>query len=168
MLLWAERQGPVQRRIRRHGDFSDPAAARSVTLPAFCMHLAIVTTVWWWRGTTGSDIVSTRGPLWAWRTLTVREDRNGPRFRALGAVLPAPGKPASAFKASAVSILLPTQSFGAWQPLYADHRIATFPVPWQDTAIRGWQHVGIPAAISLPKNSREPTLWDFVPGGGAD
>jgi hypothetical protein len=28
----------------------------------------------------GSDLVSMRGPLWAWRSLTVREDRNGPRF----------------------------------------------------------------------------------------
>jgi hypothetical protein len=28
----------------------------------------------------GSDIVSMRGPLGAWRKLTVREDRNGPRF----------------------------------------------------------------------------------------
>ena len=28
----------------------------------------------------GSDVVSMRGPLWAWRSLTVREDRNGPRL----------------------------------------------------------------------------------------
>jgi hypothetical protein len=28
----------------------------------------------------GSDIVSMRGPLRAWRRLTVREDRAGPRF----------------------------------------------------------------------------------------
>jgi hypothetical protein len=28
----------------------------------------------------GSDIQSMRGPLWAWRSLTVREDRNGPRL----------------------------------------------------------------------------------------
>jgi hypothetical protein len=28
----------------------------------------------------GSDLVSMRGPLWAWRRLTVREDRAGPRF----------------------------------------------------------------------------------------
>jgi hypothetical protein len=28
----------------------------------------------------GSDLVSMRGPLWAWRSLTVREDRNGPRL----------------------------------------------------------------------------------------
>jgi hypothetical protein len=28
----------------------------------------------------GSDVVSMRGPLWAWRSLTVREDRAGPRF----------------------------------------------------------------------------------------
>jgi hypothetical protein len=28
----------------------------------------------------GSDVVSMRGPLWAWRRLTVREDRNGPRL----------------------------------------------------------------------------------------
>jgi hypothetical protein len=27
-----------------------------------------------------SDVVSMRGPLWAWRSLTVREDRAGPRF----------------------------------------------------------------------------------------
>ena len=28
----------------------------------------------------GSDIQSMRGPLWAWRGLTVREDRTGPRL----------------------------------------------------------------------------------------
>lgn len=28
----------------------------------------------------GSDVVSMRGPLWAWRRLTLREDRAGPRF----------------------------------------------------------------------------------------
>jgi hypothetical protein len=28
----------------------------------------------------GSDVVSMRGPLWAWRGLTVREDRAGPRL----------------------------------------------------------------------------------------
>ena len=28
----------------------------------------------------GSDVVAMRGPLWAWRRLTVREDRAGPRF----------------------------------------------------------------------------------------
>jgi Bifunctional DNA primase/polymerase, N-terminal/Primase C terminal 1 (PriCT-1) len=49
-------------------------------------------------------------------------------LRALGGVSLAPGKPASAFKSSAVSILLPTQSFRDWQPLYAAHGIPTFPV----------------------------------------
>jgi hypothetical protein len=91
-----------------------------------------------------------------------------PPLRALGALFVAPGKPASAFKASAVSILLPTQSFGAWQPLYADHRIATFPVRVSSDgkvpAIRGWQSVGLPGSSKLAQKFAGADAFGFCPG----
>ena len=67
-----------------------------------------------------------------------------------------------------MSILLPTQSFGAWQPLYADHRIATFPVRVNDEgkvpAIRGWQRVGLPGSSKLAQKFAGADAWGFCPG----
>jgi Bifunctional DNA primase/polymerase, N-terminal len=88
--------------------------------------------------------------------------------RALGALFLAPGKTASAFKASAVSVLLSAQSFRDWQPLYADHRIATFPVRVSSEgkvpAIRGWQRVGLPGSSKLAQKFAGADALGFCPG----
>lgn len=67
-----------------------------------------------------------------------------------------------------MSILLPTQSFGAWQPLYADHRIATFPVRVSSDgkvpAIRGWQSVGLPGSSQLAQKFAGADAFGFCPG----
>ena len=67
-----------------------------------------------------------------------------------------------------MSILLPTQSFRDWQPLYADHRIATFPVRVNDEgkvpAIRGWQRVGLPGSSKLAQKFAGADALGFCPG----
>jgi hypothetical protein len=67
-----------------------------------------------------------------------------------------------------VSALLPTQSFRDWQPLYADHRIATFRVrvskDGKVPAIRRWQRVGLSGSRELAQKFAEAEALGFCPG----
>jgi len=71
-------------------------------------------------------------------------------------------------RANSVSMLLPTQSFRDWQPLYADHRIATFPVrvgsDGKVPAIRGWQRVGLLGSSQLAQKFPDATAIGFMVG----
>jgi hypothetical protein len=85
----------------------------------------------------------------------------------LGALFLAPGKPAYAFEARAVS-LLPPQSFQYWQRLYAEHQIATFPVRVSNKgkvpAIRGWQRIGLTGSSKLAQKFAGAPAFGFCPG----
>jgi hypothetical protein len=87
-------------------------------------------------------------------------------LRALGALFLAPGKPANAFEARAVSV--PPQSFQYWQGLYAEHRIATFPVrvsgEGKVPAIKGWQQIGLPGSSKLAQRFAGAPAFGFCPG----
>ncbi len=65
-------------------------------------------------------------------------------------------------------VLLPAQSFRDWQPVYADHRIATFPVrvstDGKVPAIRGWQRIGLPGSSKLAQKFAGADAWGFCPG----
>lgn len=58
--------------------------------------------------------------------------------------------------------------FADWQPVYADHSIATFPV--QITAdrkkpmITNWQRVGMPGSVDLAKKFPDATAFGFLCG----
>jgi bifunctional DNA primase/polymerase-like protein/primase-like protein len=65
-------------------------------------------------------------------------------------------------------IVLPPQSFQYWQRLYADHRIATFPVrvgnEGKVPAIRGWQRIGLPGSCKLAQKFAGADALGFCPG----
>jgi hypothetical protein len=67
-----------------------------------------------------------------------------------------------------VNMLQPTPSFRDWQPRYADHRIATFPVRVSSDgkvpAIRGWQSVGLPGSSKLAQKFAGADAFGFCPG----
>jgi hypothetical protein len=58
--------------------------------------------------------------------------------------------------------------FAKWQPQYATHRIATFPVRVSDgvkkPAIRGWQRVGLPGSAALAQKFADAAAFGFCPG----
>ena len=59
-------------------------------------------------------------------------------------------------------------SFRDWQPRYAAHGIATFPVRVGDNgkvpAIRGWQRVGLPGSMKLTQTFADADAFGFCPG----
>jgi hypothetical protein len=59
-------------------------------------------------------------------------------------------------------------SYRVWQPQYAARRIATFPVRVSDgvkkPAIRGWQHIGLPASAKLAERFAAVDAFGFCPG----
>jgi hypothetical protein len=59
-------------------------------------------------------------------------------------------------------------SFRDWQPRYAGHRIATFPVHVSDNvkkpAIRGWQRVGLAGSAALAQKFGDADAHGFCPG----
>jgi Bifunctional DNA primase/polymerase, N-terminal len=59
-------------------------------------------------------------------------------------------------------------SFREWQPQYAAHRIATFPVRVSNDgkvpAIRGWQRVGLPGSSKLAQKFAGAEALGFCPG----
>ena len=59
-------------------------------------------------------------------------------------------------------------SFGNWQPQYAAHGIATFPVCLGDDgkvpAIKGWQRIGLPASGKLAQKYADAVAFGFCPG----
>jgi hypothetical protein len=58
--------------------------------------------------------------------------------------------------------------FREWQPLYAAHGIATFPVRVEDDgkvpAIRGWQRVGLQGSATLAQQFADADAFGFCPG----
>src|SRR5437868_7031515 len=89
-------------------------------------------------------------------------------LRALGGLFLAPGKLASAFKVGPVSVLLPTQSFRDWQPLYADHGIPTFPVQIAPGAkkpmVSNYGRFGLPASSKIARKFPDATAIGFMAG----
>ena len=64
--------------------------------------------------------------------------------------------------------VVPAMSFRDWQPRYAAHGIATFPVRVGDDgkvpAIRGWQRVGLPGSVKLGRKFADADAFGFCPG----
>jgi hypothetical protein len=118
----------------------------------------------------GSDIVSMRGPLWAWRRLTVREDRAGPRFVRWQAFSLRRVSPPVRVRpeASAVSVLLPNKSFRHWQPVYADYGIPTFSVQIAPGAkkpmVSNYGQFGLPASTGIARKFPDATAIGFMVG----
>lgn len=60
---------------------------------------------------------------------------------------------------------LPPLSFQYWQRLYAEHRIATFPVEGKVPAISGWQRIGLTGSSKLAQKFAGAHAFGFCPGG---
>ena len=43
-----------------------------------------------------------------------------------------------------------TGLFAEWQPRYAEHRVATFPVEGKRPCVRAWDRVGLRAPLNWP------------------
>jgi Bifunctional DNA primase/polymerase, N-terminal len=88
--------------------------------------------------------------------------------RALGALFLAPGKTASAFKTSAVSVLLSAQSFRDWQHVYADHLIPTFPVQISPAGkkpmVSHYGRFGLRASSEIARKFPDATALGFMAG----
>jgi hypothetical protein len=68
-----------------------------------------------------------------------------------------------------VSVLLPSQSFRHWQPVYADHRIATFPVQISPDAkkkpmVSNYGRFGLPASTGIARKFPDATAIGFMVG----
>jgi hypothetical protein len=58
-----------------------------------------------------------------------------------------------------------TGIFTEWQPIYAEHRVATFPVRANKTpAIANWHRIGLPASSALAARHRDADAFGFVTG----
>jgi hypothetical protein len=57
-----------------------------------------------------------------------------------------------------------TGIFAQWQPRYAEHRIATFPVRDKRPCIRGWQNVGLPGSAQLAMKFLDVDAFGFQCG----
>ena len=64
--------------------------------------------------------------------------------------------------------VVPAMPFRDWQPRYAAHGIATFPVrvghDGKVPAIRGWQRVGLPGSVKLGRKFADADAFGFCPG----
>jgi hypothetical protein len=54
--------------------------------------------------------------------------------------------------------------FADWQPRYAAHRVATFPVRDKRPCIRGWQKVGLPGSAQLAMKFADANAFGFQCG----
>src|ERR1700732_2170966 len=61
-----------------------------------------------------------------------------------------------------------SQSFGCWQPLYADHHIATFPVrvsaDGKKPMVSNYGRFGLPASAEISKKYPDATAIGFMAG----